>query len=140
MSKDSKSEGEVGDTCVCLGLIWVVNIHRVRCVFNDRTFSRIQLSLLIINSFLFSCKVKAGADVNASNKDGTSPLHYLVRKGPSHTECVLLEKTLDLLLNAGANLAAVNKHYETPLHNAVMHGNVRVVKALIRRNASCEAR
>lgn len=84
--------------------------------------------------------VAGGADVNAVNKDGTTPLHYLVRRSPSRKELLDIEKCLDLLIKAGVSIDSLNKHEETPLHNAVMHGNLRMVKALLRRNASLEQR
>ncbi|KZS85989.1 hypothetical protein B4U45_28765 [Mycobacterium persicum] len=53
----------------------------------------------------------AGADVNAIDDEGSTPLHFAT-KGES-------EEAVRLLLDAGADVNAKNTKGETPLYNAV---------------------
>ncbi|WP_421841366.1 ankyrin repeat domain-containing protein [Mycobacterium sp.] len=55
--------------------------------------------------------LEAGADVNASDDAGSTPLHFAA-KGESH-------EAVRLLLDAGADANARNDKGETPLYNAV---------------------
>jgi ankyrin repeat protein len=55
--------------------------------------------------------IDAGADVNASDETGSTPLHFAA-KGES-------EEVVELLVDAGANVNAANSKGETPLNNAV---------------------
>ena len=66
--------------------------------------------------------LKAGADVNARDKDGGTPLYAAVFWG--HVELV------KLLLEAGANVNAKGIGGDTPLHLAAIQGNVGAVKVL----------
>jgi uncharacterized protein len=52
-----------------------------------------------------------GADVNARDDDGATPLHFAAQ-GESH-------EVIRLLRDAGADLNAINNKGETPLYNAV---------------------
>src|SRR5262249_6383901 len=53
------------------------------------------------------CLIEAGADPNARDKSGVTPLHRAVR-----TRCAAAVKTL---LEGGANALAVNKNGSTPM-------------------------
>ena len=57
----------------------------------------------------------SGADVNARNDEGDTPLHWLANWGMS--------ESLYQLLDAGANLEAKNNMGRTPLFNAVIEGD-----------------
>jgi ankyrin repeat protein len=77
--------------------------------------------------------LKQGADVNAAQGDGMTPLHWAAERGDA--------ELTDVLLYAGANTAAVTRigHY-TPLHLASRSGSVAVVQALIKAGADVSAR
>ena len=74
----------------------------------------------------------AGADVNAKNKWGSTPLHAAAREG--HTEAVRL------LLEAGADVNAENEDGETPLHWAAWEGHTDVVRLLLAAGADVNAK
>lgn len=53
----------------------------------------------------------AGADVNAVDSDGSTPLHFAAKGGSA--------EVVRLLLDAGADVNATNNKSESPLYNAV---------------------
>lgn len=78
-----------------------------------------------------------GANIEAVNSFGQTPLHIAVHSVPWFLELV------ELLLNRGANVEAVDDNGETPLHYAA-HGGPRrakleLVELLLNRGASVEA-
>ena len=67
--------------------------------------------------------IRAGADVNATQGDGTTPLHWAVyRVDPELTRA---------LLSRGAKADAVNKYGSSPLAEAVKLGNAELTKLLL---------
>ena len=75
--------------------------------------------------------IDAGADVNAKNKYGLTPLHWVVVAGNA--------EMISVLIKAGANVHAKNKYGLTPLHSAVKFRNAEVIPVLIKANAYIEA-
>ncbi len=63
--------------------------------------------------------IDCGADVNAEDIDGNTPLHILVRNTSSST----VLKMIDLLSDAGAHLDYVNKRRRTPLGSTLPSGS-----------------
>ena len=76
--------------------------------------------------------LKLGADVNASDEQGKTPLHDACLKG--HSE------TVRLLLDHGANIGARDKSGATPLHDAALGGEPATIKLLLDRKADALAR
>ena len=75
--------------------------------------------------------IKAGADVNATSKDGWTPLHWAARKG--HTDAVIA------LLEAGADVNATDERDLTPLYWAAFKGHTDAVIALLEAGADVRA-
>jgi hypothetical protein len=69
----------------------------------------------------------AGADVNAKDKDGNTPL--LEATLNFHGDIV------DMLLSSGANVNAKGEDGDTVLLYAAGHGDIELVESLLRRNA-----
>jgi len=67
------------------------------------------------------------ADVNAAEKDGTTPLHYAVY----HNDVPLI----DALLKAGAKANVTNQYGSSPLSEAAITGNADVIKKLLAAGA-----
>ena len=73
----------------------------------------------------------AGADVNAKNQNGSTPLHLAPASG--HKEIA------ELLIARGADVNAKNKYGVTPLHFAAGYGRKETVELLIAEGADVNA-
>src|SRR5450759_5044221 len=79
-------------------------------------------------------QIEAGADVNAKDSDGYTPLHVAIGKRfQSNTPCV------QALLQAGANVKAKTKYNETPLHVAALWSEQGCIQALIDAGSNVHA-
>ena len=75
--------------------------------------------------------VEKGADVNAKDKDGWTPLHYAASNGYLDVVKFLVEN--------GADVDAEDKDSQTPLHVAAFFGHLDVVKFLVKNGAYVNA-
>ncbi len=75
--------------------------------------------------------IAIGADIEARDRRGCTPLHFAVVAGH--------ETAAHVLLDNGANLEAVNERGETPLFMAAANRDLALANALIRRGASVHA-
>jgi ankyrin repeat protein len=67
--------------------------------------------------------VKDGANVNATDTNGVTPIHIASEKG--HTEIVRF------LVNNGADVHCKDTDGDTPLHDAADHGRLEIVRFLV---------
>src|SRR5579863_3530616 len=75
--------------------------------------------------------VQQKANVNASQSDGTTALHWAVRADDL--------ETVDLLIRAGANVSAANRDGATPMLLASINGNAAMLERLIKAGADPNA-
>ena len=75
--------------------------------------------------------VRAKANVNAADPDGTTPLHWAVRNDDIDT--------VRLLLRAGAHAEVANRYGATPLSLAAVNGNAAMIELLLRAGANPNA-
>jgi ankyrin repeat protein len=75
--------------------------------------------------------LESGADVNATQGDGTTPLHWAVYKVDRELVAELLER--------GATPDVTNKYGSSPLAEAVKLGDVELVRQLLDAGASVES-
>ena len=71
--------------------------------------------------------VKAKADANSADPDGTTALHWAVQQGNA--------ELVDLLVRSGAKVAAANRYGVTPLTVACTNGNAAIVERLLAAGA-----
>jgi uncharacterized protein len=71
--------------------------------------------------------LRQGADVNAADPDGTTPLHWAAEAGDT--------EMAQMLLRAGANAKARNRYGVTPLSLAASNGNGALVALLLKAGA-----
>ena len=76
--------------------------------------------------------IQRGADLNAKNDEGWSPLHYAV--GENHLEVV------KLLLDAGANVNVKENRGISPLDFASMFGFFEIMKLPVAKGADLNAK
>jgi len=132
-----------GDTALCLALKNVIKpskrikIVKILLQFHaDPNKSKpgkapllIELSHYYAESEIIKALIDAGANVNAQNKDGYTPLIYSVQEGKESA-------IMQMLLNAGANLNIQNNYGETALFEAVECHNLNKVKILLNAGAN----
>ncbi len=75
--------------------------------------------------------INEGADVNATQGDGTTPLHWAVYK----VDAPLVER----LLASGADASAQNQYGSSPLAEAVKVGHIELVEMLLEAGADPES-
>lgn len=73
-----------------------------------------------------------GADVNASDNDGETPLFWVAARGHKAVG--------ELLLTRGADVTATDKAGRTPLHQAAENGHNEIVRILLAKGADPNAR
>lgn len=78
--------------------------------------------------------ISKGADLEAKNSKGYTPLHAVVRSSGRNVEM------LRLLLEAGANPNARDSEGQIPLHHSVMHWHLSPVKLLVSAGSDVNAR
>ena len=74
----------------------------------------------------------AGADVNAKNKYGSTPLRYAAGNGHKEVHELLITKGADVNAKAGDGT--------TPLHNAAVYGHNEIAELLIANGANVNAK
>jgi ankyrin repeat protein len=75
--------------------------------------------------------LKQRANVNATEADGMTALHWAVRSNDA--------ETVQLLLRSGANAKAANRYGVTPLALAATNGNAAMIETLIKAGADASA-
>ena len=75
--------------------------------------------------------IKQGADVNAPEANGTTPLHWAVYQ----RDAALVKR----LLTAGAKVSVVNQFGSTPMQEAAVTGNAEIIKMLLAAGADVES-
>ncbi|WBA85181.1 ankyrin repeat domain-containing protein [Endozoicomonas sp. GU-1] len=98
----------------------------IKTAINDGKFAAVMDLIYKSRDFCDAIKnlTHRGADVNATNEKGYTPLH-LAAEG-NQKEC------LQHLVNAGANVNSIEKKVgKTPLHIAAQHGNNECLEVLL---------
>jgi ankyrin repeat protein len=73
-----------------------------------------------------------GANVNLSDKNGTTALHFASSNNN--------KKLVSILLSLGANANKLSTSQDAPLHIAVFYGFLDIASLLISKKANCDLR
>ncbi|MBN8829029.1 MAG: ankyrin repeat domain-containing protein [Sphingobacteriia bacterium] len=99
----------------------------------------LKLNTSLINNLNYNNKtlnvdfhISRGVDINCTDNDENTPLHFTVKNGSV--------KTVEALLKKGAEIDIRNIYNQTPLHEAVRYGQENIVKLLILYKANLEAK
>jgi uncharacterized protein len=86
--------------------------------------------------------LEAGADVTATQADGSSVLFGLASPPPRGVENAegLVNEAFALVLDAGADVDATDTNGETALHRAARQGHAAAVRLLVERGVSLDVR
>ena len=84
------------------------------------------------NIYVVKQHLAAGADVNAKNKKGMTPLHFAIYKDNS--------EIVELLIDKGADVNAMATDGRTPLHSAAIMGRKEIAELLIAKGADVNAK
>jgi len=76
--------------------------------------------------------ISSGADVNAKDKTGYTPLFYAAQKGQ--------KEVAELLIGAGANVNTKDQYGNTPLHYAAVSGHYDMCEVLVSNGADVAAK
>jgi ankyrin repeat protein len=107
--------------CSALALLLLSSIEAVAA--DLRLIDAVRTS----NTSAVQALLRQRVDVNASEPDGTTALHWATRLDDV--------QTADLLIRSGANVKAVNRYGVSSLHLACMSGNAALVQALLKAGA-----
>lgn len=86
------------------------------------------------NAEILTLLLDFGADINAKNEYGYTPLHMCCQHISEELEAS------ELLLRNGADINAQNAYKNTPLHLAARHNNLEVCKVLLESDSDINAK
>ena len=95
--------------------------------------------LIPVDPLVVRLLLASGADVDARDIYGMTPLHHAVHAG-SEAEAVCSVVKAGLLLDYNADVSARNRGENTPLHYAALEDNVLVVELLLAKGADVFAK
>jgi ankyrin repeat protein len=151
-SNDSESHnGEIGE---CFLRAWTGDLTKVKkCLeANPRLVKQknIDGNTLLHQAALGSQKevaallISKGAEVNAENNKGETPLHIGAGGCPPDSDCDAFRQSqfefAKFLLVHNANVNARDKEGMTPLHVAAVYANKKVTELLIEKGADVDAK
>ena len=104
-----------------------------RSAFNAKATQRLELAAQRGDRASAACAIDDGADVNAKDRCGWTPLHWATYKGH--------EAIVSFLIDNGADMNAKTTSYNlTPLHFAVREEHEAIVQLLIDKGADINAK
>ena len=108
------------------------NTNLPDCKANSRCLLDLSENWETITPADVQAMIDSGADVNAKNNNGLTPLHEAAYRGNA--------EVIPVLVKAGADVNAKNNNGLTPLHEAAYRGNAEVISVLIKVEADVNAK
>jgi ankyrin repeat protein len=166
---DVNGADETGKTALLLAAgmalrvdTWAIAVSGIDC--GSQGVQILDVGLRNANRRLADCLLSHGANANARDEDGATPLHHAARNGdeaiaelllahgsqinaaddegttPLHEAARVSNGMVALLLSHGAAVGAANRRGNTPLHDAVLRGHREIAELLLAHNADANAK
>jgi ankyrin repeat protein len=121
-----------------LAILFVLIISTSQLAFSQKSSSQLFADSLLLaaslhgNVYEIKNAIRLGANVNAINENGDSPLNMVSK--------LSYEFLVAYFIKLGANVNTANHNKITPLHWGVEYNNVAIVKLLLKKGADLNAR
>ena len=136
MAKLLIKQGAQMDTKDIHGLTPLQNIAKNLDSCNGYEYGALGLGSIFSRIDLVELLVEKGAQINAKDRDGLTPLHDAVKRGSEPGSLELVK----ILVEKGATIDIINNNNETPFYLAKKHKHEEIAKFLLEKKREIESK